>query len=218
VTFGKRKYAGVFAGNIVLEPCGPYSDYKYASNTFRAIFFGLTFEPAESLPSTASGLTRREIQYIATGDEYINITDSALCGENITIGFMEKSGKTRDRIMMDSLRLRMSASIENESGIEYVKAISLGYKNNSNLNKLKDFFSSPDLRNNEVSLEINNPEFRFVKSNIREVQSITFKIRSLEKTKQYFLKNNLTWSIINKMVLLDKRQTFGLSMYFTEDE
>ena len=45
VRYGKRKYVGLYAGNLVLEPCGPYSNFSYASDVFRAIFFGLTFEP-----------------------------------------------------------------------------------------------------------------------------------------------------------------------------
>lgn len=40
LAFGERKYAGVFAGNLVLEPCGPYTQFNYATSDFKAIFSG----------------------------------------------------------------------------------------------------------------------------------------------------------------------------------
>jgi len=33
VKAGTRKYAGVYAGNLVLEPCGPYTEFEYASDS-----------------------------------------------------------------------------------------------------------------------------------------------------------------------------------------
>ncbi len=210
-----RKYAGVYAGNLILEPCGPYSNFSYATNSFRAIFFGLTFEPFESLSVTAKGLTDRKINH-TEGDTYIYLhKDSALCGENITISFIEKSN-INDKRKIDSLRNAVTTDLKNELGLEYVKEICIGYKNSSNLQKWKELISPFELVNNEIWHESNILEFHFIKSDIKEVQSITFKVRSLEKAKSYLLKNNIIWNNLNNKIELDRKEAFGLSMYLTQ--
>ena len=244
VSYGKRKYAGVYAGNLVLEPCGPYTGYLYSPNNFRAIFFGLTFEPFETISRSSEGLAERKINH-QTDDTYIDLhKDSLLCGDNMTIGLMDRGpAKTVDNRIMDSLRHAMNSDTEiiykvfsergnedkspagytsinyyNESGIEYVKEICIGYKDNSNLQKWKEFISPFELTDNEIWMESKKPEFHFIKSDIREVQSITFKVRSLERARQYLIKNNLFGSIVTDKIQLDKAHTFGLSIYLTEKD
>ena len=111
-----------------------------------------------------------------------------------------------------------SVNYYNELGIEYVKEICIGYKNPSNLQKWKELISPSELIENEIWKESNILEFHYIKSNIKEVQSITFKVRSLEKAKQYLEKNNLFSSVVANKIQLDKAQAFGLSIYFTEKD
>jgi len=218
VRAGKRKYAGVYAGNLVLEPCGPYSNFKYASNYFRAIFFGLTFEPFKSISLSAKELAKRKVQHIE-GDNYIYLKDSMLCGDNITISFMDRGQeKKKDNIKTDSLRYDMTTNTENELGIEYIKEIWIGYKDSANLQKWKELISPYLLINNEIWRKSDSLNFYFIKSNIKEVQSITFKVKSLEKAKQYLLKINLFGRSISNKIELDRTQAFGLVIYLTEEE
>lgn len=243
VTYDKRKWVGVYAGNLVLEPCGPYSNYLYGSNNFRAIFFGLTFEPYQSISLSAMGLNNRKINH-QDGDTYIYLQkDSILCGDNITVSLMDRGViKTFDKRIMDSLRYAMNGNTEtkykvfsdrdngemptsytcvnyyNELGIEYVKEICIGFKDPSNLQKWKELISPFKLIDNEIWKVSNLLEFHFIKSNIKEVQSITFKVKSLEKAKQYSVKNNLFGSFVDNKIQLDKAQAFGLSIYLTEED
>jgi hypothetical protein len=218
VKYGTRKYAGVYAGNIVLEPCGPYSVFSYASNNFRAIFFGLTFEPFKTIPLSAKGFVDRKIPH-EEGESYIYIKDSTLCSDNITISFMDKGlGRIEDKRIMDSLLFAMTKDTENELGIEYVKEIWIGYKDNTNLQKWKELISPDKLANNKIWAESNILEFHLIKSRIKEVQGITFKVKSLEIAKQYLLKNNLLGDYIDSKIILNKNLTFGLRICITEKE
>lgn len=218
--YGKRKYAGVYTGNLVLEPCGPYSQYTYAGNNFRAIFFGLTFEPFESISRTATGLVNRKIHHQVQGDGEIYLQeDSALCGDNLTISLIDRQeNKINDERKMDSLRYVMNADTNNELRIEYVKEIYIGYKNRSNLQKWKELICPLELIDHEIWKVSSKLEFHFIDSNIKEVQSITFKVKSLEKAKLYLLKNNLFDSFVDNKILLNKTQTFGLSIFLTEED
>ena len=242
VTYGKRKWVGVYAGNLVLEPCGPYTSFLYGSDDFRAIFFGLTFEPFETISRSAEGLTDRKIVH-QSGDTYIYLhNDSALCGDNITISFMDRGlSKSFDKIIMDSLRYAMNTDKEikykvfertddelptsyktvnyyNELGIEYVKEICIGYKDLSNLQKWKELISPCELIENEIWRESNLLEFHIIKSKIKEVQSITFKVKSLENARRYLINNNLFGGLVNGKILLDKAQAFGLTIYLTDED
>ena len=215
VTYGARKYVGAYAGNLVLEPCGPYSDYRYASNDFRAVFFGLTFEPFKTLSQASNELTGRRINCQAEGN-FIIFSDSALCGDNIVISFMDDVNKVNGKNRkIDSLKIDMAADTENELGIEYVSEIVIGYRDNEGLEKWNELISPAELKNSiwKVSDLL---DFHIVKSNIREVQSITFKVRSLEKARLYLMKNNLAGSFTDNKIGLDQSKAFGLSIYLSE--
>jgi hypothetical protein len=215
-TRGQRKWAGVYAGNLVLEPCGPYSNISYASNDFRAIFFGLTFETFKSTDLASVDLTGRKIEHKITGEKSISLAENIICGENITVNLMDKSDTYIDRVKMDSLRNYMVKNNGNELGIENVKEIQIGYKDSDILQKWKDFIFPSLLMNNEIWRGSENLEYHFIKDNIREVKGITFKVRSLENAKRYLMRNNLIGPVSNSKIELDKSKTFGLSIFLSE--
>lgn len=218
VASGNRKYAGVYAGNMILEPCGPYTEYLYASSSAKALFFGLTFEPFESLTLAAKGLSDRNIDHKVMDREYIYFTDSSLCRDNITITLMDDGGKTVGKNRkIDSLKYAMAGDTQNELGIEYLKEIRIGYKGDANLQKWKELISPAELKENKIWEESKLLQFYFIKSEIKEVQSITFKVRSIEKAKGYLSKNNLIGSFIDNKIELDRGQTFGLSIFITDE-
>jgi hypothetical protein len=213
---GARKYAGVYAGNLILEPCGPYTNFKYASDSFRAIFFGLTFEPYKSIPLSAKGLAEREIAH-QEGDTYIYIKDPRLCGENITISFIDQS-RTEDKRNRDSLFLAMSKDTVDGPGIEYVKEIHIGYNDDNNLQEWKELICPGKLVKSKKWTVNDMLEFQFVRSGIKEVQGLTFKVRSLEKARLYLRKENLPGDSSAAKIELNKIQAFGLQIFFTEKE
>jgi hypothetical protein len=145
---GKRKYAGIYVSNVVLEPCGPNTNIFYATKDFRAIIFGLTFESSKLVSQVTNDVAAREIQNKVIGDQFIYISDTILCGDNITISFMDKKDKIHDRKKLDSLRNVLIRKSRNELGIEYVKEIQIGYKNSCDLNKWTELINPSRLNNN----------------------------------------------------------------------
>jgi hypothetical protein len=216
VKLGERSYAGVYAGNLVLEPCGPYSNFSYASGDFKAIFFGLTFEPYESLSLSRKGLEKRKINYVSDGSVFLYPRDSILCGENVTLSIMEKADSLSDRNKLDSLKNLIEEQGENSPGIEYVKEIWIGYKDIEGLNKWKQLIEPSVLKHDKVWHDKNMPEIHFVISDKKEVKAIVFKVRSLKNTRSYFEANNLSVIIRDKRMELNKSSAFGLSLFFDE--
>lgn len=211
-----RKYAGVYAGNIVLEPCGPYTEFTYANSDFTAIFFGLTFEPFSTLVESGKILSEKGIKYETGGPTFIYPRDSLLTGENITLSLMDKPDKVQDRRKLDSLGILLRSNPDNKLGIEYVSEIRLGYKNSSDLGRWNDLISPDKMTNQNVWKGSRMPEMRFIKSNIKEVMGITFKVRSLNDAKQYLTEKGLLAESNDTIATIKSEMAFGLELYFSE--
>ena len=215
MVLNERKYVGMFAGNLVLEPCGPYTQFNYKTD-FRAIFFGLNFETDDSISSVAKMLENLNMKFEIHGDEYIYLTDNEVSGENSFIGISNRKEKGKDHSKLDSLRLVMNSNTETDLGIEYVKEVLIGYSNDSNLNRWKELISPSELmpgNNWELNKEMN---FRFIRGSIKEVKGIIFKVKSLEKAKIYAKQNGLFGTEYNGTIAIDPKKSFGLSICFTE--
>lgn len=57
---------------------------------------------------------------------------------------------------------------------------------------------------------------RFIPGSLKEVKGIVFKVKSLEKAKQYLAANRLTFTTIGKEIILEPTQAFDLLIYFAE--
>jgi hypothetical protein len=213
VRWNERKYAGVYAGNMFLEPCGPYSNFKYATNDFRSIFFGLNCESERSLSALAEDFDERHIK--TEQDGTIQITDTTIIKQNIY--FSISSGPIQNKVSEDSLRSVMLKNNENGPGIESIKEIRIGYTDNKCLDKWKSLIK-PSVISDACLWQVNEDQsIRFVKSSIREVSAIVFKVQSLEKVKKWLSANKLSGDISKDEIALDKSKTFGLIILFSEE-
>lgn len=210
--YGQTKYAGIYAGNMVLEPCGPYHNIDYATDNFRAIFFGINLE-VKSLAASKQTLNMQGIKHqVNLGSIYIR--DSILCNENIFTALYEVSDKEK----RDSLQYTMNKKGKNKLGIEYIKEIFVGYKEDVNLLKWKKYLYPLEIRENDICQINDSLQFHFIRGNINEVRKITFKIKSLEDAKQYLIKNQFSITESDKIIELNQTQSFGLSICLTDEE
>lgn len=216
VNHGERTYAGIFAGNLVLEPCGPYSNFAYATNDFKAMFFGLTFEPKNSIAFAAKCLQEKLIEHEVASDEFIYLTDAGLCGENITISIMDKHEKIKDHAKQDSLRSVISLNSNSGLGIEFVKEIQIGYPNALHLQNWKNFIHPSHVNTDGIWKTENGLNIRFLPGSLKEVKGIVFKVKSLDKAIKYLAINNLKFKKTKQELTLEPAQAFGLSIGFSE--
>lgn len=215
-TYGQRRYAGIYAGNLVLEPCGPYADFQYATNNFRAIFFGLTFEPKKNLQESAWGISNLNMQYVNGGDQFIYLKDSLLCKENITISIMDKKEKKADYLKMDSLKRIVLSNADAGCGIIGVKEVIIGYVNEENIVSWNKFLNS---KNPETCYQYSLPDqltIKFEMSTIKEVKGIIFRIKSLDKAIDYLKSKCIRFNSENNILELERVRTFGLLVRFAE--
>jgi hypothetical protein len=213
VMYGNKKYVGIYAGNMVLEPCGPYQNIDYASDNFKALFFGMNFEVYKSLAVSEQALIERGIKHqVNRGSIYIR--DSILCNENVFSALYEVS----DKEIRDSLQNILITQTINNPGIEYIKEILIGYKEEANIIKWKEYLHPLELGENDICQINDSLQIHFTKGKINEVMAITFKVESIVEAQQYFRENKLAGSATENKLKLNLSQTFGLSIYFTDEE
>jgi hypothetical protein len=212
VIWAGRKYAGVYAGNMYLEPCGPFSNFSYASKNFKAIFFGVNCESERSLISIREDLGNRKIAIEQT--ETIQITDSAFIRQNIY--FSISSNKLSERKTEDSLRTVMLRNNSNSLGIERIKEIRIGYAGESALVKWQELLN-PAVETLEGLWNISEDQsIRLVKSAINEVNGIVFQVESLRKAKSWLIENNLLGNTRKDEIELNPLKTFRLRILIQE--
>jgi hypothetical protein len=208
---GQRKYVGLYAGNMVLEPCGPYENIDYADDYFKSIFYGLNFEVFHSLANCPGILDDRGINHqINKGSIYIR--DSILCRENIFVGLYEID----DRDKRDSLQSVLEYSVEAGPGIEYIKEIHIGYKEQVNLRKWQEFLYPLEISEDGLCKLNELLQLHFTRGKTNEVKGITFKIRSRNEALEYLEKHDLYDLIVRDRIILSQDNTFGLSISFSD--
>ena len=213
VKYGQKRYAGIYAGNMVLEPCGPYQNIVYATDNFRAIFYGLNFEVYKSLTSSEQALKKRGIKHqVNRGSIYIR--DSILCNENIFTALYEVNDKEK----RDSLQNVLITTVKNKPGIEYIKEIFIGYKEEANLLRWKEYFYPLEFGRTDVCQINDSLQIHFTRGNINEVKGITFKVKSVVEAKQYLAENKFLITESDNKIKLNQTHSFGLLIYFTDEE
>lgn len=218
VRWGERKYAGIYAGNMYLEPCGPYNNLKYARDHFKATFYGLNCESERSLSSIAKDLEDRNIRF--EQNNTIVITDTSITKENMYFSISQSKVllkiKGKDETVEDSLKAVLNMNNQSYAGIESIKEVWIGYTGKTIFNKWKDLIQ-PGLISPEGIWKIEGDQtIRFVENDKTEVMAIVFKVRSLERSKRFLMENKLLGKSDRNRIVIDSDKAFGLKIYFSE--
>jgi len=163
VMLGERRYAAVYAGNMFIEPCGPYSNMRYPTKDFKALFFGLNCRSDASPSSIATNLGRLHIAYEQADPETFRIQDASV-GEGV---YFAITGKARSKPAEEreaSLRSAMAANNRDRLGFEYVKEIRLGYAEAADLQAWTEFLGAPGRVNDTLWRLSQNQSIRLVRS------------------------------------------------------
>ncbi|HWQ93846.1 MAG TPA: hypothetical protein VN673_19440 [Clostridia bacterium] len=212
---GERRYAAVYAGNMFIEPCGPYSNMRYPRKGFKALFFGLNCNSDKSSSGITTDLQRLNIAHTADSETF-RIHDASLA-EGIYLAIKSSAQKTRSEAKEVSLQSAMVANSRKGVGFEYVKEIWLGYTGSSDLNAWKQFLGASGRVNDTLWKLSKNQSLRFVRSEFKGVLGIVCKVQSMENAEKYLKEKKSLGRTIDGKIEIDQAQTCGLSILLTED-
>jgi hypothetical protein len=191
VTQGERRYVGLWAGNLVLEPCGPYANITYATPDFAAIFCGLTFEACQSAQQSAEQLQHRQIKYKSLGDSFVIINDPNLCEGNLVASIMDNPGRAQEKQKHEALTSQLKEDHGGPLGLQYVSEIQVGYTDRKDIDAWKTLLA-PARQIEPYQWQLSDgPALRLVKSPRKEIKAVVFKVNSLEAATHYLRTNDL---------------------------
>jgi hypothetical protein len=215
VMLGQRRYAAVYAGNLFIEPCGPYSDMHYPTKEFKALFFGLNCSSDRSPAAIGAGLRRLNLAFEQDGPGTFRIQDASIA-EGIYFAVSSKVEDQRAEEKEASLRSAMSANNRDELGLEYVKEIWLGFPEPANLQAWREVLGASSGIDGTLWKLSKHQSLRFVKSQVRGVRGIVFKVRALEAAGRYLKQTKCYGRMVDGRIELDKNRTCGLTISLTE--
>lgn len=184
MTYGQRRYAGLWAGNLVIEPCGPYSNMTYATPDFTAMFYGITFEAYESSTQSAAELDRRGIEH-EPPYAFVVISDPNLCGEDLIVSIMDNPDRDQERAKHDLLTAQLGANHGGPLGIQYVQEIQVGFTDERNVEKWEALLTPLRRLGGRGWRLGDGPAIRLVKTDLKEIKAVVFKVASLDSAIRY---------------------------------
>jgi hypothetical protein len=211
VQYGERKYVAVWAGNIALEPCGPYPPDSYLSTDFEAMFYGLTFAFSESPSSSAAALDERGIGH-AEPTDVLRIEDEDLKAPNVYVGI----GYGGDPDDVREPRALFEARQGGPLGIVSVKEIRIGYSDEANLRKWVAFLQPHERIGARAFRVAEGPVLRFVEHDVKQILGITLQVRSLETAVAFLKTEGLLGDQTADSVALDRARTHGIGIQLRE--
>ena len=216
VMLGQRRYGAVYAGNLFIEPCGPYSNMQYPVKEFKALFFGLNCRSDKSPSAIAAHLDRLKLAYQKAEPTLFRIQDPSIA-EGI---YLAIDSRAQDKAAGDreaSLASAMAVNNREGLGLEYVKEIWLGYTEPANVQAWKEFLGASGRANDTLWRLNKNQSIRFVKSEVRGVRGIVCRVQSLEKAERYLKETKAYGSLIDGRILVDPVKACGLLIYLTAE-
>ena len=100
---------------------------------------------------------------------------------------------------------------------QFIKEINVAYKEELNLLKWKEYLHPLVFEENHVCQINDSLQMHFTQGDINEVKSITIKVKSLGKAEQFLAENQIYVSVSEKKIKLKESQSFGLSIYLTDE-
>jgi hypothetical protein len=201
---GRRSYAGIWAGNVVVEICGPYAGETFPDGV-RARLHGLTFRPHQTTDQSTADLDRAGIPHkppfgnLEGGARFVVLDDPALTSPTLAVSVMQVGDRNREMTEKDAARAALAANRGGPLGLKSVKEIQVAYPNAPSLARWRQFLtaSQPDAGP--------SPHLRFVEGSQGALTALVLQVESAPRAASFL-----------RQIGSDKILTPGVTLLFTE--
>lgn len=216
-TYGTRRYFTVLAGNVILEPCGPFEFHQDFGAEVMTRFNTLAFRPYESAVSSAERLNKLGIEItVKDKDAMLNLTVDELCTDFLPVNISKSIQlQSKDEIIMDSLANELIRSKGGPVGLEYLEEIRLGYSSEDYLQKWA-MFLEPLENADKLWILPRKPNIRFVPAEREEISALVFKVRSLEEAALFLKSKGLLGNQYEDWIEMDIGWAHGIRILLTQ--
>ena len=216
-TYGSARYFTIRAGNVILEPCGPFEFHPDFGPEVTTRYNTLAFRPYESAATSAAilqnlgfGITVRD------QDELLNLTVDELTTDFLPVNVSKTAPvKNEDGLILDSLQKDLIRRGGGPLGLEYIEEVHIGYTTDEYLAKWKEFLHPLENKTNFWILP-HKPNIRFIKSEREEIVALVFKVRSLASAVRYLKSKNMLGTQNGDLTEIDISWNRGIRIFVTE--
>ncbi len=201
---GQRNYAGIWAGNVVVEVCGPYAGETFADGV-RARLHGLTFRPHQTTGQSTADLDGAGISHkppfgnLEGGARFVVLDDPALSSPTLAVSIMQGGDGNREKTEHDAARAALAANRGGPLGLKSVKEIQVACPNAPSLARWRQFLipSQPDAGP--------SPRLRFVDGPQGALIALVLEVESVSRAAGFL-----------RQIGSDKILTPGVKLIFAE--
>jgi hypothetical protein len=184
----RRNYAGIWAGNVRLEICGPYP-LEFQPRDSGARLHGLTFRPRETAEKSAIELDRHEIRHKPTVTwgtpdsplKFVIFDDSGMNAPLFSISIMDVMNRKSEENEHDRAHRTMTANHGGPLGLKHVREIHITYSDAGALRKWQRLL--------RIDAQWwpgdGGPGLRFIRHTTSGIAAAVLEVRSLEESAQF---------------------------------
>lgn len=216
-TYGSKRYFAIRAGNVILEPCGPFEFHESFGQDVMTRFNTLAFRPYESAASSAAILKNLGFEMtLRDQDALLNLTVDELCTDFLPVNVSKSlQVKSRDEAIIDSLGIALVSSGGGPVGLAYIEEIHIGYRTEEYLEKWEKFLHPMGNKENLWILP-RKPNIRFCQSEREEIIALVFKVKSLREAARYLEFKGLLGCQTGDRIEMDLGWAHGIRIILTE--
>lgn len=212
----KQMYAGFWAGNICIEPCGPYDTDEF-ENDATAMFFAITFLPFESSNTSARELEMRGLTN--NGEKvFLSVTDPHLSSGNCGVCIMDVGPENRrkDNAREAELQIEFASAQGGPLGLIGVEEVLVRYTCDEGRRRWERLLE-PVRPNTENLWRLgDSPAIRLIKDSRTGLAGVVWKVRSLATATRVLKERGMLGKVQDRQVQIVEAKTCGLTIFLRE--
>ncbi len=212
----KKMYAGFWAGNICIEPCGPFDTDEFESDA-KAMFFAITFLPFESSEASAREFDRRGLAHNGR-KVFLSVTDPHLSSGNCGVCIMDVGHEDRkkDNAREAELQTEFASAQEDSLGLIGVEEILVRYRCEEGRKRWERLLQ-PVKPNPENLWRLgNSPAIRLIKDSRTGLAGVVWKVRSLAAATRVLKNRGMLGKVQDHQVQIVEEKACGLTILLRE--
>lgn len=212
-TYENFETGGVLAGNVNIESL----DYEQRSND--STISGIAFEPTLSTEETVKEMDAREINhYPVLNTSYGKVTGLKNLLPNHNIFFCEyteaEAIKEKKKLKEQELNDLNGGTL----GIQNVINVIIKFNAIALIHEWKKLLQLEQVSSTEYLYSESSPNIVFIKSDINKIESIKFKVNSLDQVRSYLAQHNMLGAEYGDTVSTNISESYGVLFQFSEND
>lgn len=211
--YGEVVTGGVYCGNVKIESLN--FDQMDANSTIG----GIAFDPYLSTEETIVEMEQRSISH---GETKVRPFGKVTAINNLlpsfAIFFCEFANPDEIEEQHKDSQQKLEELDGGPLGVEEVIQLVVKYNDDKLLGEWKKLLVVDQLSDGEFIYSESSPNIHFIKSDKNELESMVFRVKSIERTKKYLLSKNMLGTETDEFIETDPETFFGVLFRFTEND